>query len=165
MEKQQVTNDYTGEAGASFKLLPGTYDVVVANQEDAGSPGLHFDGIVIEAGKTVEKVAEFSGGDAQGQSRQEGQTFFGALRGLPGRGGGEDREQLTNDYTGEAGASFKLVPGTYDIVVEDSETQIKKEVKGTVVGAGHGPGPGCSILTGDDQGNRILTQEARTFRR
>lgn len=48
--------------GTSLKFTPGSYDVVVVNQEDETKPTVSFQGLVIEAGKTVEKTADFSGG-------------------------------------------------------------------------------------------------------
>ena len=58
-KKERVIGDWTGIEGKTWKLPPGIYDVTVRNHEDAAKPELAFPGITIEAGKTVEKTAQF----------------------------------------------------------------------------------------------------------
>jgi hypothetical protein len=57
--KGRVVNDYTGEEGKTDKRPPGVYDITVVNSSDPKKPTLTFSGITIEAGKTVEKEAQF----------------------------------------------------------------------------------------------------------
>ena len=74
-EKEQVTNRWTGEGGAAFELLPGMYEITVENQSDANRPKLNFEGIAIEGGKSIERVAEFSGGTLKVKAVRNGKPF------------------------------------------------------------------------------------------
>jgi hypothetical protein len=59
MRKKTVASNPISSGGEEIKLIPGVYDLTVKNQEEAGNPTIIFAGITVEAGKTVEKVAEF----------------------------------------------------------------------------------------------------------
>jgi hypothetical protein len=44
--------------------------------------------------------------------------------------------KVTEGWIEAAGTAFKLTPGVYDLIVENSETSEKKEFKGVTVEAG-----------------------------
>ena len=54
-----MASNPVGDGAAEVKLVPGVYDLLLRNQDDAGNPTRNFPGITIEAGKVIEKVAEF----------------------------------------------------------------------------------------------------------
>ena len=58
-EKKLVTGDWSRDDAATFDLVPGTYDLIVINREDAGQPQANFPGIMVEPGKTVKKPRTF----------------------------------------------------------------------------------------------------------
>jgi Ca-activated chloride channel family protein len=118
-EKIEVASDWTREDAAVFKLAPGTYDLVVENREDVGSTNVSFQGITIEAGKTVEKQADFSGGSLKVKAVRNGNPFS-ALCSVS-RDKGEEKIEVASDWTREDAAVFKLAPGAYDLVVENRE--------------------------------------------
>ncbi|MGO9533260.1 MAG: vWA domain-containing protein [Syntrophobacteraceae bacterium] len=117
-EKKKLTELWTGKDGTVLKLQPGVYDVVVENQEDAGRPSQSFSGIVIENGKIIERVAEFSGGTLKVKAVRNGKPFS-AYCTVFTTGDGKEKEQVTNGWTGEEGAAFELLPGMYEITVEN----------------------------------------------
>jgi Ca-activated chloride channel homolog len=134
--KKEVAGSHTGEDGFEFQLLPGTYDVEVENQEDAGRTRVSFKATTVEAGKTVEKTAEFSGGTLKVKAIRNGNPFSAYCTGFePGEGG---KKEVTGSHTGEDGVEFQLLPGTYDIEVENQEdaTRPRQSIKGIKIEAG-----------------------------
>ncbi|HYA43721.1 MAG TPA: VWA domain-containing protein, partial [Syntrophobacteraceae bacterium] len=136
-EKESITNGWTGEEAAVFKLVPGAYELVVEDREDAGNPKVSFPGIVIEAGKTVEKLADFSGGILKVKAVRNGKPTEARCTIYQTRGE-EEKESITDGWTGEEAAVFKLVPGAYELVVEDREDAGSPKVSfpGIVIEAG-----------------------------
>jgi Ca-activated chloride channel homolog len=121
-KKEKVVNDYTGVDGKTWKIPPGVYDVTVTNNEDAGSPVLTFLGIVIEAGKTVEKTAEFSGGGLKVRALRNGKPFSARLYVETSvQNTDKKKERIVNDYTQVEGKTWKLPPGVYDATVTNTE--------------------------------------------
>ena len=122
--KRAQTGDeraHRGDTGATFQLMPGVYDIEVENTEDAGRPRVSLAGITIEPGKTVDRVAEFSGGTLKVKATRNGKAFPAYCQVFPA-GEGKDRKPVTNGHTrGEDGATFQLMPGVYDVVVENPE--------------------------------------------
>ena len=119
-EKKSVAADWTREDAAVFKLIPGTYDITVTNTEDAGEPKVGFSGITIEAGKSVEKMADFSGGTLKVRALRNGKIFSAHCDVYQADGSGE-KKSVAADWTREDAAVFKLIPGTYDITVTNTE--------------------------------------------
>ncbi|HBZ55146.1 MAG TPA: hypothetical protein DEO88_07050, partial [Syntrophobacteraceae bacterium] len=120
--KERVVNDYTGKDGKTYKLAPGVYDVTVVNTEDAGRPTLKFPGVTIEAGQSVEKMADFSGGGLRVSALRNGKPFSATVfvdRAVQGTE--KNKERVVNDHTGVDGRTFKLVPGVYDVTVVNTE--------------------------------------------
>jgi Ca-activated chloride channel homolog len=117
-KKERVVNDYTGVEGKTWKLPPGVYDLTVTNREDAGSTPLSFPGISVEAGKTTEKTAEFSGGGLKVSAFRNGKPFSASLFvDTSVQDTGKKKERVVNDYTGVDGKTWKLPPGVYDLTV------------------------------------------------
>jgi len=117
-KKERVVNDYTGVDGKIWKLPPGVYDLTVTNREDAGSPPLSFPGVSVEAGKTTEKTAEFSGGGLKVSAFRNGKPFSASLFvDTSVQDTGKKEERVVNDYTGVDGKTWKLPPGVYDLTV------------------------------------------------
>ena len=135
-KKENVINDWTEVTGKTWKLSPGVYDVLVINREDAGNPELTFSGITVEAGKTAEKTAEFSGGSLNVKAMRNGQPFSAYCRVLKAGTNGEEQKEVTNGWTDVKGASFKLPPGDYNVIVEDRDRKSNKEFNGLKIEAG-----------------------------
>ena len=120
-EKIEITNDWSNETGVSFKLLPGAYELIVENREDAGSPPITLSAITIEAGKNVEKVADFSGGTLKVKALRNGKPFSAYCRVLKSGEGDQEKIELASDWSNDTGAAFKLLPGVYDLIVENRD--------------------------------------------
>ena len=110
--------------------------MLVINREDAGHPELTFSGITVEAGKTAEKTAEFSGGSLNVKAMRNGQPFSAYCRVLKAGTNGEEQKEVTNGWTDVKGASFKLPPGDYNVIVEDRDRKSNKEFNGLKIEAG-----------------------------
>jgi len=110
---------------AEFKLLPGVYDVEFKDTGVAGEPTVTLPGVKIEAGKTVEKTGYFSGG---------GITISVLKNDAPSAAwivindsGGKRIKQL--QLNAGKSANFELVPGTYDVIVEDTDISMSPAPK------------------------------------
>ena len=130
-ERKQVTRSMTQDKGAVFQLLPGTYDIEVENQTDASKPKVSLPGVTIEAGKSIEKTAEFSGGTLTVKAVRNGKPLSALCVVFTGEGA--DRKQVTRSQTRNEGAVFQLVPGVYSLSVEDKGE--KKEVNEVTIEA------------------------------
>ena len=136
-EEDRLESGYTDPPKPfSIKLLPGTYDVKVLDDSVPDKPVVELKGVVIEGGKTTEKIAEFT---------KEGILKITALKGGKPfqayvqiyRQGEEDR--LESGYTDPPKPfSTKLLPGTYDIKVIDESVPNSPvvELKGVVIKSG-----------------------------
>ena len=137
--KERVTDGWVELEGTSFKLQPGTYDVSVQNNDDAGKPTVNFSAVAVEAGKTVEKVADFSGGGLKVKALRNGQPFRAYCEIYKPKGGEDGRkERVTDGWVELEGTSFKLQPGTYDVSVQNNDDAGKPTVSfsGVTVEAG-----------------------------
>jgi Ca-activated chloride channel homolog len=133
-EKKVLTGDWTRDDAATFKLLPGIYDLTVTDSDDAGEPKVSFSGITIEPGKAVEKTAEFSGGTLKVKALRKGKLFSANCQVYTMEEG--EKKLLTGDWSRDDAATFKLVPGVYFVVVEDGDSHEKKEFKDVNIEAG-----------------------------
>jgi len=127
-KKERVVANWTGTAGIQFKLPPGVYDLMVKNHEDAGKPELAFPAITVEAGKTIEKTADFTGGGLKVSALRNGKSFSAeavVLKAAPD--GDQKKERVVANWTGTAGIQFKLPPGVYDLTVRNHEDAGKPE--------------------------------------
>jgi Ca-activated chloride channel homolog len=121
-KKERIVNDYTGVDGKTWKVPPGVYDLTVTNTEDTGSPMLTFPGITVEAGKTIEKTADFSGGGLKISALRNGKPFSARLFiDTAVQGTNKKKERVVNDNTGVEGKTWKIPPGLYDITVQNTE--------------------------------------------
>ena len=89
-ESVKVAEGWTEPEGVVFQFTPGVYDLTVENQEDADRPTISFQGISIEADRTVEKVADFSGGTLKVVAKRNGKLFSAYCTIF--RGGGRNRK-------------------------------------------------------------------------
>jgi Ca-activated chloride channel family protein len=136
-KKQVVASDFTGNEGKEVKLPPGEYELEVQDYQVAGQPKVAMAGIVIEAGKAVEKVANFAGGELKIIARKNGKPF--SARFVVYKAGSEDekkRETVASDFTGNEGKAVQLPPGSYEVVVQNNQPPDKKEFQGVAVEAG-----------------------------
>ncbi len=128
-KKERVIGDWTGVEGKTLKLPPGVYDVTVRNHEDAGKPELAFPGITVEAGKTVDKTAEFSGGGLKFSALRNGKPFSAEVAVYKAvQDGDKKKERVIGDWTGIEGKTWKLPPGIYDVTVRNHEDAAKPEL-------------------------------------
>ncbi len=83
-----------GDQGETLKLVSGTYDIKIRDTQDVGNPVVSFSGVKVAAGKTLERIADFSGGTLKVKAQRNGgpvAAWFerlpgGCLRAGPGRG-------------------------------------------------------------------------------
>jgi hypothetical protein len=94
----------------------------VRDQEDAGNPRVSFQGITIEAGKVVEKVAEFSGGTLKVKALRKGKPIGAWYEVFKADDGPDsEKESVASNPIGDEGESIKLTPGVYDLRVRNQE--------------------------------------------
>ena len=109
--------DAHGDKPASFKLLPGLYDIKVTDDSVLGKPMVNFKGIEIKSGETLEKIAEFTQQGILEVTAVKGGKPFKARVYVYRQG--ETSRLAYEDAHGDKPASFKLLPGLYDIKVTD----------------------------------------------
>ncbi len=117
-------------------LAAGDYDVVVTAVNLSGAPRIHFNGVKLAAGQTIEKVADFSAGELSVEVVRNGKPSDAVIQVFPvGKNeavaGG--RSSSTNPF------KFRLLPGRYEVVVKSNEIAGGPSVKLTdinVEGAG-----------------------------
>ncbi len=136
-EEDRLESGYTDPPKPfSTKLLPGTYDIKVLDDSVPDKPVVELKGVVIEGGKTTEKIAEFTKEGILKITAIKGGKPFQAYVQIY-RQGEEDR--LESGYTDPPKPfSIKLLPGTYDIKVLDDSVPDKPvvELKGVVIEGG-----------------------------
>ncbi len=121
-EKENVVSNPFGGGGEEIKLIPGVYDLTIKNQEEAGNPTVSFTGITIEIGKTVERVADFSGGTLKIKALRNGKpvgAYYEVFK--AGAEGGGEKESVASNPVGDGVAEIKLVPGSYDLTIKNQE--------------------------------------------
>jgi hypothetical protein len=119
---------------ASFKLLPGVYDIKVRDDSVPEKPEVNVKGLEVKAGETLEKIVEFTGeGFLDVSPVKEGKPFAAWV--YIHRSG--EKKHLTYKHATERRpASFKLLPGIYDIKVKDSSTKSVKELRDVTIESG-----------------------------
>ncbi|MBU1564016.1 MAG: VWA domain-containing protein [Proteobacteria bacterium] len=121
-EKLSVATNPINAGGEEIKLVPGTYDLIIKNQEDAGNPTMSFPGIAIEVGKTVTKVADFSGGTLKVKALRNGKPVGAWYEVFKAEEeGSEAKESVASNPIGDGGESVKLLPGVYDLTIRNQE--------------------------------------------
>ncbi len=134
-EQSYLASKDTGkDQAAIFGLLPGVYDVKVEDFSLPDKPEVNFKGVEIKAGEKIEKIAEFT---------QEGTLSVTALKGgAPFRTHvwiypqGEQSYLASKDTGKDQAAIFGLLPGVYDVKVEDFTDKTTKEFKGVIIESG-----------------------------
>ncbi|MCB1019556.1 MAG: hypothetical protein KDC27_06485 [Acidobacteria bacterium] len=122
----------------TFALQAGTYDIVVKPLGVTGGAEVRFDGVVVEAGKMVEKVADFSTGEIAVKTTVNGE-LADAMVVL--RRPGEKRSAAGGrTYTGASSNPkvFRLPPGVYDVEIQllAVDSPVSKVFKGVEVKPG-----------------------------
>jgi hypothetical protein len=134
-EKSRLAyEDARKDKPASFKLLPGLYDIKVTDDSVLDKPVINFKGVKIQSGEILEKIAEFT---------QEGILEVTAVKGgkpfkanvYVYREGEKSRLGYENAHK-ERPAVFKLLPGLYDIKVNNTADKSIKELKGVTIESG-----------------------------
>jgi Ca-activated chloride channel family protein len=121
--QQVLASSSSGKTGVrNIRLDPGAYHMEVRDTTVSGgkTPMIRHTGIVIEAGQSVEKTADFSDGTLVVKAIKNERPFEAKV--FYYRSGEESsfHNESTHPKTGEARRKF--VPGTYDIKVVDSHT-------------------------------------------
>ena len=134
-EKKKLTDMHTTEKrSASFKLLPGVYDIRVKDNSVPEKPVVDVKGVEVKEGETLEKMVEFKKeGILEVTAVKEGKPFGTSV--YIYRQGEKNRLTYTHT-TVKRPASFKLLPGVYDIKVKDSSAKPVKELKGIIIESG-----------------------------
>ncbi|MDY7038224.1 MAG: VWA domain-containing protein, partial [Thermodesulfobacteriota bacterium] len=136
-EKDSLTSGWTNkDEPVLFNLPPGLYDIMVEDSSVPDKPVVNLKGVEIKAGEIVEKVVEFSReGMLEVAAVKEGKPF-GAWVYI--HRAGEKKHLIYKQATEKSPASFKLLPGSYDIKVKDDSVPEKPvvKVKGLEVKAG-----------------------------
>ena len=121
-EKENVASNPLGDGEAEIKLVPGVYDLLLRNQEDAGNPTVSFAGITIDAGKIVEKVANFSGGTLKVKAMKNGKPIGAWYEVFKAEAGGNsEKESVASNPVGDDMTEIKLVTGRYDLIMRNQD--------------------------------------------
>jgi len=104
-----------------FPLGAGTYDVVVRPLHVQGGVELRFAGVTVEAGKMVEKVADFSTGELSVLVTRNGDLSDAAIRVRPA--GAQTQAAAGRSYRSAKSNPkvFRLPPGSYDVTIGSVE--------------------------------------------
>ena len=125
-----VATNPINEKGEELKLIPGIYDLIIRNQEDAGNPEQKFPGITIEVGKSVEKIADFSGGTLKIKALRNGRPFRAWYEVFKaGADENVEKESVATNPINEKGEEIKLIPGVYDLTIRNQEDAGNPEQK------------------------------------
>ncbi len=115
-------------------MLPGVYDIKVTDDSVPEKPVVNVKGLEVKAGETLEKIVEFTGEGFLEVSPVKAGKLFNAWVYIYRPG---EKKHLTYKHSTEKRpASFKLLPGVYDIEVKDSSTKSVKELKGLTIESG-----------------------------
>jgi Ca-activated chloride channel family protein len=128
-EKTRVTYGRTGQEGSAIKLMPGSYQAEVVNDKDAARPNVKVEGIEIVAAKTVEKVAEFSGGKLTIKAVQDGKPLDAMFSIFTKAGEGENPSRVTYGRTSQNGSSVDLPTGFYTAEVTNDKDAARPTIK------------------------------------
>jgi len=134
-EEKHLTYKHTTEKRpATFKLLPGVYDIMVKDDSVPEKPEVRVKGLEVKPGETLEKVVEFTReGILEVSSVKAGKMVKTWVYIYPS---GEEKHLTYKHTTEKRPATFKLLPGLYDIKVKDDATKSIKELKGVTIESG-----------------------------
>jgi Ca-activated chloride channel family protein len=114
----------------SIRLKPGAYEARVTDTALPNKPSVAFKGIKVEQGKTVTKTAEFAASYLKVTAKKQGKPFRTHVRVFPE---GENRYLVMKDTGNDQPALFKLLPGIYDVKVEDFSNHSFKEFRDVII--------------------------------
>lgn len=120
VDRQPLVANPLGEDGETIKLLPGVYDLRIRNMDDVGNPVVDFAGIRLDAGQSVEKVADFSGGTLEIRALRNGEpsvAWYAVFKSGETEANGD--VPIASNPVGESGEAVKLPPGVYDLALSD----------------------------------------------
>jgi Ca-activated chloride channel family protein len=126
-QKQSITSGSTETDPKSpgSKLKPGIYDLLVVDREAATKPEVRVEGITIEAGKTAAREVNFSSGALLLTVLKEGKPSVAVVR--VNKAGTENRV-ADRDTSVDNPLTIHLLPGTYDVIVQDDKVSPPQEV-------------------------------------
>jgi Ca-activated chloride channel family protein len=111
-----------GDKGETLKLVSGTYDIKIRDTQDVGNPVVSFSGVKVGVGKTVARVADFSGGSLKVQAQRNGSPVAAWFDVFPATASGQAQDEaVASSPIGEDGETVKLSPGVYDLQIKDME--------------------------------------------
>ena len=119
-EPRKVTEGGMDSGTTVINLAPGKYDLTVTDLEVAGGADATFPGVTLEPGQTVERVAQFSTGALEVEVFRNGQPFR-AFCDVYKAEDASNKESFSvfERWIEPGGASFKLVPGVYNVYIRD----------------------------------------------
>jgi Ca-activated chloride channel family protein len=117
---------------ASFKLLPGVYDVKAVDDDMPQKPYVIIKAIEVKPGKTVKKIAEFVGeGFLKVEVMEDGKPVSAYFLVYSH----DEGSVIASGYSYEP-RPFKLLPGVYDVRVQNKSGKTVKQIKGITVRSG-----------------------------
>jgi len=132
-EESKIAGSYAYEPNpASFKLLPGVYDVKVLDDDIPQKPFVVIETIEVRPGKTVKKTAAFTGeGYLKVEAIEDGEPVSAYFLIYSH----DEESVIANGYSYEP-RPIKLLPGVYDVRVHNKSGKKVKQIKGITVRSG-----------------------------
>ncbi len=104
-----------------FPLEPGSYDVLVRPIRVQGGAEVRFSKVAVEAGKVVEKIADFSTGELSVLVTRNGALSDAAIRVFRASDGKQAAASRSYTHENTNPRIFRLPPGTYNVKVQSVE--------------------------------------------
>ena len=123
-KKQLASGWMPKDKPASYKLLPGIYDIVIEDGAVPSKPKVEINGVEVTSGETVAKKAEFvTEGVLEISAFKNGKNFAAYAKVFRQ----EDKKQLASGWMPKnRPASYKLLPGLYNVELENNSDKTKK---------------------------------------
>jgi Ca-activated chloride channel family protein len=136
----------TGKSPHTYKLMPGSYQVDVMDENIRPKPTITFENVQIQGNQTVEKKAEFTPGYLQLTAKRDG-TVVEATAYI--------HDASTNKQARGANTkgtpTVELMPGCYNVTfADDWGTHKKKTVNGITIEAGQTQSISADFITSLD---------------
>jgi Ca-activated chloride channel family protein len=132
-EEDKIAGSYAYEPKpATFKLLPGVYDVKAVDDDIPQKPIVIIKTIEVKPGKTVKKTAKFEGeGYLKVEAIEDGKPVSAYFL-VYSR---DEESVIAGGYSYEP-RPIKLLPGVYDVKVQNKSGKKEKQIKGVTVRSG-----------------------------
>ncbi len=132
-ENNRIGGGYANEPNpASFKLLPGMYEVKVVDNDIPQKPIVTINSIEVKPGEVIERSAKFTGeGFLMVTALKKGKPVTAHIQ-VYMRG---EESQIASGYAHEP-YPIKLLPGVYDVKIQSEANKSIKEVKGITIRSG-----------------------------